>query len=120
VEEQDLDVMFPHQVDERVVLLPRAADPDDVVEEQLVAVRRRQALVREVRPVHDHRPQRPDLGAHAEGGFGDCGHVDSFQGRVQACSDGRGTRSGGAAVRGCSAMLRRICAGRGRNIIPTG
>ena len=47
-----------HQVDERVVLLARAARPDHVVEQQLVAVRRRQPLVREVRAVDDHAAQR--------------------------------------------------------------
>ena len=62
VEEQDLDAALAHQVDEGVVLLARAPHPDDVVEEQLVAVRRRQALVRQVGPVDHHRPERPDLG----------------------------------------------------------
>jgi len=40
VEEDDLDVTLAHEVDERIELLPRAPDPDDVVEQQLVAVRR--------------------------------------------------------------------------------
>ena len=59
--EQHLDAALAHQVDERVVLLPGAPHPDHVVEEQLVAVRRREPLVREVGPVHHDRSERPDL-----------------------------------------------------------
>ena len=70
VEEQHLDAALAHQVDERVELLARAAHPDDVVEQQLVAVRRRQPLVREVRAVDDDAAQRPDLRGDAEVGGG--------------------------------------------------
>ena len=66
VEEQDLDAATAHQIDERVVLLPRPADPDHVVEQQLVTVRRRQALMGEIRAVDDHRPKRSDLGVGTE------------------------------------------------------
>ena len=66
VEEQDLDAALAHQVDERVVLLARAPHPDHVIEQQLVTVRRREALVREIGAVHDHRPKRPDLGVGTE------------------------------------------------------
>jgi hypothetical protein len=45
VEQQHVDAALAHHVDERVVLLTRATYPDDVVEEQLVAVRGRQPLV---------------------------------------------------------------------------
>ena len=73
-----------HQVDERVELLARPAHPDHVVEQQLVAVGRRQALVREVGAVDDHAAQRPDLGGDAEaGGGGRGGHGCSPRGRIQ-------------------------------------
>ena len=67
VEEQHLGLRFAHQRDEGVVLLLRAADPDDVVEEKVVAVGRREPLVGEVGPVHQHRPQLPDFGVGAQG-----------------------------------------------------
>jgi len=74
VEEEHLDAARAHQVDERVELLPRPAHPDDVVEQQLVAVRRREPLVRQVGPVDDDAVQGPDLGGDAEGGVrGDAG-----------------------------------------------
>ena len=66
VEQQHLDAALAHQVDERVVLLAGAPHPDHVVEEQLVAVGGGQPLVREVRAVHHHGAQRPDLGGDAE------------------------------------------------------
>ena len=70
VEQQDLDAALAHEVDERVELLPRAAHPDHVVEQQLVAVGRGQPLVREVRAVDDDAVQGPDLGCDAECGGG--------------------------------------------------
>ena len=85
VEQQHLDAALAHQVDERVELLAGAAHPDHVVEQQLVAVRRRQALVREVGPVDDHAAQRPDLGRDAELGGGGRGcHGFSSQLRTAA------------------------------------
>src|SRR5262249_51015720 len=55
-----------HQVDERVVLLARTADPDDVVEEEFVAVRRRETLVRYIRSVDQDSPERAHLGLDTE------------------------------------------------------
>ena len=40
VEQQHLDATAPHQIDEAVELLARATDPDDIVEQQVVTVRR--------------------------------------------------------------------------------
>ena len=74
VEEEDLDAAVAHEIDERVELLSRAPDPDHVVEEKLMAVRGRQPLVRKIRPVHHHRPQRADLGVCAERRRGGSGH----------------------------------------------
>ena len=78
VEEQNLDVPFAHEVDEGVVLLPRAADPDHVVEKELVAVRRRQPLVGEVWTMHHHHPELSDLGVGAQHGLGGSAHLISF------------------------------------------
>jgi hypothetical protein len=74
VEEQHLDAALAHQVDERVVLLPGSPHPDHVVEEQVMAVAGRQALVRDVGSVDHHGPQRPDLGVGAERRCGHGGH----------------------------------------------
>jgi len=75
MEEQDLDPFAAHHVDERVELLARAAHPDHVVEQQLVAVRGRQALVGEIGPMHDHRAERSDFGVRAQLGCGGSGHA---------------------------------------------
>ena len=61
VELQYFDVPLPHLQDEVVVILLRLVHPDDVIEEQLTAVPRRQALVREARPTHHHGSQFPDF-----------------------------------------------------------
>ena len=74
VEQQHLDAALAHQVDERVVLLAGAPHPDHVVEQQLVAVRRREPLVGEVGPVHHHRAELPDLGVGSKRGFGGSAH----------------------------------------------
>ena len=74
VQEQNLDAAFAHQVDERVVLLPRAAHPDHVVEEELVGVRRREPLVGEVGPVHHHGAEPSDLRMRAQNRVGDSAH----------------------------------------------
>src|SRR5262245_35733159 len=47
------------------VAVPRDA-PEDVVEQQLVVVRRREPLQAEVRPVHHHLAQPADLRVHTE------------------------------------------------------
>src|SRR4029450_5616088 len=52
-EQEDLDAALTHLVDEPVVLVLRALDPQDVVEQQLVMVRGGQSLEAEPRPV-DH------------------------------------------------------------------
>ena len=92
VEEQHLDAALAHQVDEGVVLLARAAHPDHVVEEQLVAVRRREALVGEVGPVDHHGPQRSDLRVGAEGGSVSVVMRSSFHKRRVARSSADGRR----------------------------
>ena len=85
VEQEHLDAALAHEVDERVELLAGPAHPDHVVEQQLVAVRRRQALVRQVRAVDDDAAQRPDLGGDAELGGGGRGcHGFSSQLRTAA------------------------------------
>ena len=61
VEQQYLHAAIAHQVDEGVVLLAGPPHPDHVVEEQLVAVGRRQPLLREIGPVHHHGAELPDL-----------------------------------------------------------
>jgi hypothetical protein len=63
---EDLDSPVAHDADEGVVLLLRAFDPDDVVEEQLLGVRRRQPRVLTARPVDEYLVQLPDLGIDAE------------------------------------------------------
>ena len=78
VEEQHLDVFLAHQVDEGVVLLPCAPHPDHVVEQERLAVRRREALVCDVRPVHHDRAQLADLRVDAERGLGGSAHAVSF------------------------------------------
>src|SRR6185312_10074394 len=51
---------------ERVVLLPGPPGPQHVVEQQLADVPRGQPGQLEPGPVHDHLPERPDLGLDAE------------------------------------------------------
>ena len=53
-------------VGERVVLLAGPLHPQHVVEQQVGAVRRGQALELEVGPVQHHLPQPPDLGVDVE------------------------------------------------------
>ena len=58
---------FFERVDERVVLLAGALDPDHVVEEQVVLVARGEPLELEARPVHEHRVQDADFRVDAVG-----------------------------------------------------
>ena len=58
---QDFDAAFHERVGEGVVLLARPADPEHVVEEELVLVARGQTPQLEVRPVQDHPAQTADL-----------------------------------------------------------
>ena len=60
-EEEHLDAALAHLRDELVVLVLGALDPEDVVEEQLVVVRRREPLEAELRTVHHHLAQLADL-----------------------------------------------------------
>ena len=71
VQVEHLDAALDERVGERVVLLARALDPEDVVEQQRVLVARRQPLELAVGPVQQHPPQRPDLRADvcARGGL---------------------------------------------------
>ncbi len=57
----DVDAAVLQDLRERVVLLLGALHPEDVVEEQLGAVARRDALELAARPVHEHPPQLTDL-----------------------------------------------------------
>jgi hypothetical protein len=64
---EHLHAPVTHRGDEVVVLPPRALHPDEVVEEETLAVVRRKALERSARPVHEHRAQLPDLGVCPDG-----------------------------------------------------
>ena len=111
MEEDDLDPAFTHEVGERVELLPRAANPDHVVEEQLVAVRRRQPLVREVGPVHHHRAELPDLRMCPERGVRRGAHLSISSVFLRGGSRSGPTRSArpaGASVARCGRPCRRI------------
>ena len=66
LEVEDFDAALGERVGERVVLLARPLDPEDVVEEKLVLVSRREAPQLEVGTVEDDPPERPDLGADVE------------------------------------------------------
>ena len=61
LEQEDLDATLLHPRDELVVLVLGALDPQDVVEEQGVVGGRRQPLETELRAVHHHLSQAPDL-----------------------------------------------------------
>jgi hypothetical protein len=54
------------RVGEGIVLLPRTLHPQDVVEEQRLAVQRGESAQFEVGPVQDDAAQRPDLGIDAK------------------------------------------------------
>ena len=66
LEVKHLDSPLSHHADELVVLPPRPLDPQDIVEQQLVVVCRRQALEAQIRPVDDHLAEAPDLGVDAQ------------------------------------------------------
>jgi hypothetical protein len=61
VKQENLDCASAHDLDEPVELLLGAAEPDDVVEQQLMAVGRREPFMRKVRTVDDHSTKRSDL-----------------------------------------------------------
>ena len=65
-QQEHLDASLAHPSDELVVLVLRPLDPQHVVEQQVVVVRRRQALQAEVRAVDHHLAQLADLGMHTE------------------------------------------------------
>ena len=65
-EQEHLDAARPHLGDELVVLVLRPLDPQDVVEQQVVVVRRRQPLEAQVRAVDHDLAQLADLGVDAE------------------------------------------------------
>ncbi len=65
--EEDLDVAVAHHVDEGVMLDPSLLDPDDVVEQQLLAVRGGQPTEREARTVDDDLSQLTDFGMNSVG-----------------------------------------------------
>ena len=62
----DDDAAAAQERGEGVVLLAGPLRPEDVVEEQLVDVGRREPLSSSAGPVHHDLPQHPDLGVHAE------------------------------------------------------
>ena len=55
------DAPLLHLQNEVIVILLRLVHPDDIVEEQLTTVPRRQALMCEARPAHHHGSQFPDF-----------------------------------------------------------
>ena len=65
-EEEHLDSSFAHPGDELVVLVLRPLDPQHVVEQQLVVVRRRQPLQAQVRAVDHHLAELAHLRVHTE------------------------------------------------------
>ncbi len=65
-QQQHFHAAGPQQVGELVVLLLRARDPGQPVEQQLVVVARGEALQLGARAVQDGDPQRPDLGIGAQ------------------------------------------------------
>jgi len=60
-EQVDGDAAFPQRLGEGVVLLFGAFDPQHVVEQELVLVGWGEPFQLQVRPVHDHLAQDPDL-----------------------------------------------------------
>ena len=65
-EEVHDDPAAAQQIRERVVLLAGAFGPEDVVEEELLHVARREPLQLHPGPVQHDLPQQPDLGPHSE------------------------------------------------------
>ena len=66
VEIEHLDAALLHLQHEVVMVLLRLMDPDHVVEEQVVAVARRQPLMREARAADHDGPQLADFRMDAE------------------------------------------------------
>jgi hypothetical protein len=98
LEVEDLDAPPAQGVGEGVVLLARAADPRQVVEEQLVLVGRRQTPQLEVGAVEDDTPQRADLRAHVQAsdgrGGGDRAHAIASSRPCAASTCARADASG--------------------------
>ena len=67
---EDLHTAIDHLGDEVEVVAAGLLQPDDVVEQQLVAVLRRQPLVRKSRCAHHDSPQPARLRPHSQLGFG--------------------------------------------------
>ena len=65
-QEVHLDAALAHLRHELVVLVLGALDPEHVVEQQVVVVRRREPLQAQLRPVHHHLAQRAHLGVDSE------------------------------------------------------
>ena len=72
LEQEHLDTTLAHPRHELVVLVLRALDPQHVVEQQVVVVRRGQPLQAELGPVHHHLPEPAHLRVDAE-----CRHLSS-------------------------------------------
>ncbi len=82
-QQEHLDAALAHTGDELVVLVLRPLDPQHVVEQQLIMIRRRQPLEAEVRAVDHHLAQLADLGMHTELAHGaplPCGGSDVADG----------------------------------------
>jgi hypothetical protein len=62
----DEDALAAQHLDERVVFLARAAGPEHVVEQQLVAVARGEPVELEAGPVNDGLSEPTDFGADPE------------------------------------------------------
>ena len=68
VQLDDLDVAVAHLVHEVEVVAAGVLHPQHVVEQQVVAVGRREPLVRQTRRAHQHLAQLADLGVNAVAG----------------------------------------------------
>ena len=66
LEEEHLHTAPAHGRDKLVVLPLSALDPQHIVEQQVVVIRRGQPLEAELRPVHNHLAQLADFGVNTE------------------------------------------------------
>jgi hypothetical protein len=81
VQLDDVDLALAHLVDEVLMVALGVLDPEDVVEQQVVAVRRREALVGQPGRADQHLAQAADLGVDAVG-VGGLRHESPSKGRI--------------------------------------
>jgi hypothetical protein len=72
LEQEHLDAVIAHLRGELVVLILRTLDPQHVVEQQIVVIRRGQSLQTELGSMHHHLPEPAHLRVNAE-----CRHLSS-------------------------------------------